>query len=100
HTLPRHDKYCGCAVATGRDAIARAPTRRRNGKMLTGVRSGTQMPRSDVIDRDHLAARHDDRAFHRVLQLANVARPAVVQDPRPRVGFESRYLLAVLLCIT
>ena len=58
------------------------------------------MPRRNIGRRNRRAARHDHRTLDRVLELAHVARPPIIHDPRPRIVREAGDLLSILLCIT
>ena len=55
------------------------------------------MPRHDVRGLDLVAAAHNHRPLHRVLELANVARPGVGEDPLPSCVVEAAHRLAILL---
>ncbi len=38
-------------------------------------------PQPQVFGAHHVVPRHEDRPFHRVVQLADVARPGVIEKP-------------------
>ena len=59
-----------------------------------------EMAQHQIIERDFFASRHDHCTLDGVLQLADVARPIVRQDPVPRVVGEAGNALPVLRRIT
>src|SRR5689334_19541501 len=54
------------------------------------------MARHDVRESDLAPPRHDDRTLYRILQLSNVARPVIGEDPFPRRILEAFDALAIL----
>src|SRR4051812_596732 len=54
-------------------------------------------PQPEVPRTDGVSLRHQHGALHRVIELADVARPAVIEQELHRTGVEAREVLAVSL---